>query len=124
MSEAATGSAPARGGLGSLVRNWTTIINTANPAPDAPMDPVSKWLIITRASVFSMTITSGLIGGLLAAQTDDVSISWWFFALAMAWPVLAHAANNMINDYFDTTGGAMTRSTRARSTCRTRCSPT
>jgi len=105
MSQTAAGSAPARGGFGSLVRNWTTVINTSNLPRGASMDPVSKWLIITRASVFSMTITSGLIGGLLAAQTDDVSISWWFFALAMAGLVLAHAANNMINDYFDTTGG-------------------
>jgi hypothetical protein len=31
------------------------------------MDTVSRWLLITRASVFPMTIISGLIGGLLAA---------------------------------------------------------
>ena len=32
------------------------------------MDAVSRWLLITRACVFSMTLTSGLIGGLSWAE--------------------------------------------------------
>jgi 1,4-dihydroxy-2-naphthoate polyprenyltransferase len=68
---------------------------------------VSRWLLITRACVFSMTLTSGLIGGLLAAATG-VHPRWDCFALALFGLVVAHAANNMINDYFDTIGGVDT----------------
>jgi 1,4-dihydroxy-2-naphthoate octaprenyltransferase len=71
------------------------------------MDGVSRWLLITRACVFSMTITSALIGGLLAAATAPET-RWGYFALATVGLVLAHATNNMINDYFDTIGGVDT----------------
>ncbi len=91
----------------SLVSNWKEVIDTANLSPDRRMDGVSRWLIITRAAVFSMTMTSGLIGGLLAAQLAP-SMSWLRFALAFVGLVLAHAANNMINDYFDMEGGVDT----------------
>jgi 1,4-dihydroxy-2-naphthoate octaprenyltransferase len=67
---------------------------------------VSRWLLITRASVFTMTLTSGLIGGLLAVGAPGAR--WGLFALALAGLVIAHAANNMINDYFDLDGGVDT----------------
>jgi 1,4-dihydroxy-2-naphthoate octaprenyltransferase len=54
-----------------------------------------------------MTITSALIGGLLAAATAP-SCHWGYFTLALLGLVLAHATNNMINDYFDTIGGVDT----------------
>ena len=47
-----------------------------------------------------MTITSAAIAGLLAAFAD-ASINWWLFALAAAGLVLAHCANNLMNDLFD-----------------------
>jgi 1,4-dihydroxy-2-naphthoate polyprenyltransferase len=72
------------------------------------MDGVSKWLIITRASVFTMTATSGLIGGLLAIGTVGVSVNYWYLALSIIGLVIAHASNNMINDYFDLEGGVDT----------------
>ena len=66
------------------------------------MDAVSKWLLITRASVFPMTLISGAIGGLLAvAGPHAADASWTYFTVAMIGLVLAHAANNMINDYLD-----------------------
>lgn len=93
---------------------WRTIINTAN-LPEGmthPPDAVSKWLVISRAAVFSMTATSGLIGGLLAVGaarlTGEVSIDWLLLALAVVGLVVAHAANNMINDFFDLSGGVDT----------------
>jgi 1,4-dihydroxy-2-naphthoate octaprenyltransferase len=59
-----------------------------------------------------MTATSGLIGGLLAIGamrlTGEVSVDWLLLALAVIGLVVAHAANNMINDYFDMTGGVDT----------------
>ena len=75
-------------------------------------DAISKWLVITRAAVFSMTATSGLIGGLLAVGaarlTGEVSVDWGLLLLAVVGLVVAHAANNMINDYFDLEGGVDT----------------
>jgi 1,4-dihydroxy-2-naphthoate octaprenyltransferase len=67
------------------------------------MDAVSRWLLITRASVFPMTILSGAIGGLLAvgAPAADAGL----FAVALLGLIAAHAANNMINDYFDLEAG-------------------
>jgi 1,4-dihydroxy-2-naphthoate octaprenyltransferase len=88
------------------VQNWGEILRTQNLSPDKTMDVVSRWLLITRASVFPMTITSAAIGGLLAASAPEKR--WVCFALALVGLVLAHAANNMINDYFDLEGGVDT----------------
>ena len=96
------------------LRVWKTVFNTANlpEGMTTPPDAVSKWLVITRAAVFSMTVTSGLIGGLLAigAQqlTKEVTVNWALLGLAIVGLVVAHAANNMINDYFDLEGGVDT----------------
>jgi 1,4-dihydroxy-2-naphthoate octaprenyltransferase len=84
----------------SLVRNWKEVMDTANLSPDKRMDVISKWLIITRAAVFTMTSTSALIGGLLAAATVT-NPNWTNFGLAFLGLLIAHAANNMNNDYFD-----------------------
>ena len=89
-----------------LVQNWIEVIQRANLSTGKEMDVVSRWLIITRAAVFSMTLTSGLIGGLLAASAGP--FAWTPFVLALVGLLLAHAANNMINDYFDLTGGVDT----------------
>ncbi len=89
--------------MASPLQNWSEIIRTQNLSSDRAMDPVSKWLMITRASVFPMTIISALMGGLLAAGSPTVS--WLYFSLALIGLVAAHAANNMINDYFDLEGG-------------------
>ena len=81
------------------LRVWKTVFNTANlpVGMTTPPDAVSKWLVITRAAVFSMTVTSGLIGGLLAigAQqlTQEVTVNWGLLALAIVGLVVAHASN-------------------------------
>jgi 1,4-dihydroxy-2-naphthoate octaprenyltransferase len=85
--------------LPELIANWKEVILSCNLSGDRHMDGTSKWLILTRACVFSMTLTSGLIGGLLAATADDFNL---FYALIAALGItLAHASNNLINDYFD-----------------------
>ena len=95
--------------MATVLENWREVLTTQNLSQGRRMDAVSKWLLITRASVFPMTLTSGAIGGLLAvAGPHPVHANWLFFALAMLGLVLAHAANNMINDYFDLTGGVDT----------------
>ena len=52
---------------------WKEILETANPPKTRPLDTVGKWLVITRAAVFPMTIWSGLIGGLLAVEANRVA---------------------------------------------------
>src|SRR5439155_5154484 len=91
-------------GFGTLLDSWRQIIARGNLPEGRAVDGVSRWLLITRACVFSMTLTSGLIGGLLAAAAPR----WGYFALALLGLVIAHAANNMINDHFDLSGGVDT----------------
>jgi 1,4-dihydroxy-2-naphthoate polyprenyltransferase len=93
--------------FGQRVATWRHIINTANLPDGAVMDRVSKWLIVTRAAVFSMTFTSGLIGGLLAIGSA-LPVNYWYLVLSVIGLVVAHAGNNMINDYFDLEGGVDT----------------
>ncbi len=84
------------------LKNWREALLTMN-LPDERMDGVSRWLIITRAGVIPMTLTSGLIGGLLAVRAANPN--WLLFGLSLIGLGVAHASNNMINDYFDLTGG-------------------
>ncbi len=85
-----------------MFSNWLEVYRTCNSSSDK-MDVASKWLIIARVCVFSMTATSAFIGGMLAAGSG--AFSWFPFLLTMVGLILAHAANNMINDYFDLKGG-------------------
>jgi 1,4-dihydroxy-2-naphthoate octaprenyltransferase len=98
--------------LRDRLRAWTEIMQTANPPATLPLDTVGKWLVMTRAAVFPMTLWSGTIGALLAAEvvrvTGGVTIDWIAVSLAVIGIVIAHAANNLINDYFDMTGGVDT----------------
>jgi len=89
--------------MASSLANWGEILRTQNLPADRPMDTVSRWLLITRASVFPMTLTSCAIGGLLAVLAPQAN--WLHFAVALVGLVVAHAANNMINDYFDVESG-------------------
>ena len=91
---------------------WKEIMETANPPKDRPLDSLGKWLVITRAAVFPMTLWSGLIGVLLAVAATQanpaLSVDYLLAGLAVVGLIVAHAANNMINDYFDMTGGVDT----------------
>jgi len=93
--------------FGQRFATWRYVINTANLPEGARMDAVSKWLLVTRAAVFSMTFTSGLIGALLAVGSGLV-VNYWWLVLSVIGLVVAHAGNNMINDYFDLEGGVDT----------------
>ncbi|MEP7378915.1 MAG: prenyltransferase [Chloroflexota bacterium] len=90
---------------------WTEIMQTANAPIDKPLDSLGKWLVMTRAAVFPMTLWSGTIGALLAveqarlAPAGTITIDWIAVVLAVVGIVLAHAANNLINDYFDMSQG-------------------
>jgi len=89
-----------------LLANWRYVLRTSNP-PAGRVDAVSRWLVITRASVLPMTITAAAIAGLLAAFRNE-SVNWWLFTLAAVGLVLAHMANNLMNDLFDLEVGSDT----------------
>jgi 1,4-dihydroxy-2-naphthoate octaprenyltransferase len=82
----------------SLLANWRYVLATTNP-PKGEVDPVSRWLVLTRAAVLPMTLTAALIAGLLGV--NEPGFKWWLFGLATIGILLAHAANNLMNDLFD-----------------------
>jgi len=68
------------------------------------LDFLSKWFIATRSAVGTITLYSGLIGGLLAwqhlfrqAKSFDF-LTWVILTLGL---FIAHGTNNLINDYTD-----------------------
>ena len=63
------------------------------------LDLISKWLISTRAAVLIMTFISGALAGLFAWREGSFSLVPWL-ALTLGL-VLAHATNNIFNDYTD-----------------------
>jgi 1,4-dihydroxy-2-naphthoate polyprenyltransferase len=103
MSTAGAGSAP---GLRARAAGWLGALSTNNVPEDARLDVVSKWLIATRASVLPMTLFASGIGGLLAIPAGGASPWLWFVATVGL--LLAHIANNLMNDYFDTRSGVDT----------------
>jgi 1,4-dihydroxy-2-naphthoate polyprenyltransferase len=95
-----------------LVRRWSTALNTCN-CPDVHLaDPFTRWLVISRACVFSMTFTSGLIGVLLAALAGafvaDTAFKLWLAFLSVLGLIFAHATNNLVNDWTDVKRGVDT----------------
>src|SRR5438067_6391407 len=82
----------------SLLANWRYVLATTNP-PKGHVDPVSRWLVLTRAAVLPMTLTAALIAGLLGV--NEPGFTWWLFGLASVGILLAHMANNLMNDLFD-----------------------
>ena len=63
------------------------------------LDVISKWLISTRAAVLVMTFISAALAGLFAWRDGGFSFLPW---LALAFGlILAHASNNIFNDYTD-----------------------
>jgi 1,4-dihydroxy-2-naphthoate octaprenyltransferase len=89
-----------------IPKRWFMALNGCN-VPDIELaDGVTKWLVISRACVFTMTFTSGVIGVLLAAIYSRVN--WWYASLCVIGLVIAHSANNLINDYIDVKQGVDT----------------
>jgi 1,4-dihydroxy-2-naphthoate octaprenyltransferase len=72
------------------------------------LDVLSKWFIATRSAVGTVTLYSGLIGGLLAWQYQHANgkpfdfLTWAILTIGL---FIAHGANNLINDYTDFSRG-------------------
>ncbi|KAF0107256.1 MAG: 1 4-dihydroxy-2-naphthoate octaprenyltransferase [Anaerolineaceae bacterium] len=64
------------------------------------LDIISKWLISTRAAVLVMTFLSAVLAGLFALHDRQPVnlLAWLVLTLGL---VLAHATNNIFNDYTD-----------------------
>lgn len=67
------------------------------------LDVFSRWLIATRGSVLIMTFISGALGGLFAYLF--AGFHWLPWALSTFGLVMAHATNNIMNDYSDYSRG-------------------
>jgi 1,4-dihydroxy-2-naphthoate polyprenyltransferase len=93
----------ARFRLRSWARSWGYALRTTNPPADGPIDTVTRWIVVTRAAVLPMTLTSGLVGALLAV--DRPGLDWRWLVLAIVGITLAHIANNLMNDLYDTQAG-------------------
>ena len=63
------------------------------------LDVISRWLISTRAAVLIMTFISAALAGLFAWRDHSFSFIPWI-ALAFGL-IMAHASNNIFNDYTD-----------------------
>src|SRR5436190_16992321 len=99
MTDVAAGSGITRDERAGVFHNWRYVLATTNPPPGR-LDPVSKWLYLTRAGVLPMTLVSAALAGLLAVYRGD-DVAWGWYALSAIGIVLAHMANNLMNDLFD-----------------------
>jgi 1,4-dihydroxy-2-naphthoate octaprenyltransferase len=88
---------------------WRYAFRTTNLPQAGVVDAVTRWLVVTRAGVLPLTLTSGLIAVLLAGVAD-VRVDWFNVALAVVGIVVAHLANNLMNDVADTDVGSDTDS--------------
>ncbi len=75
------------------------VIPAVSKAEWDALDLVSKWLISTRAAVLVMTFISSALAGLFALRDDRFELLPWL-ALTLGL-ILAHATNNLFNDYTD-----------------------
>jgi 1,4-dihydroxy-2-naphthoate octaprenyltransferase len=90
----------------SRLRSWAYALRTTNPPPHGKVDVITRWIVVARAAVLPMTLVSGLVGALLAV--GEPGLDWRWLTLAVVGIVLAHIANNLMNDLYDTQAGSDT----------------
>ena len=94
--------------LAARLAAWRYAFRTTNPPEQGVVDGVTRWLVVTRAGVLPLTLFSGLLALLLAARAKPPaghSLDWWGLSLALVGILVAHVANNMMNDLADTESG-------------------
>jgi len=89
----------ATAGAVGLPKLWWQAIYTVPQVDLTRADPVTRWLVLSRAAVVAMTVTSAALGGLLAAL--DGVFDGPRFVLALVGLVLAHLGSNLANDLGD-----------------------
>lgn len=83
----------------SMWRKALNVIPRISKEEWEQLDIISKWLISSRAAVLIMTFISAAIAGILALQHGHFNPGLWF--LLTLGLILAHATNNLVNDYTD-----------------------
>lgn len=83
----------------TMWRKALQVIPRIDKAEWESLDVISKWLISTRAAVLIMTFLSAAIAGILAIQDGSFNFGRWL--LLTLGLVMAHATNNLLNDYTD-----------------------
>ncbi len=86
------------------LRSWAYAMRTTNPPPGVRVDAVTRWIVVSRAAVLPMTVVSGLVAALLAIGVPG--LDWRWLVLAIVGITLAHVANNLMNDLYDTQSGS------------------
>lgn len=84
----------------AMWRKALTVIPDVSKEEWDQLDFISRWLISTRAAVLLMTFLSAALAGLFAWR-DGYRFPFWAWVLLMLGLVLAHASNNLFNDYTD-----------------------
>lgn len=83
----------------AMWRKALNVIPEVSKAEWAELDVISRWLISTRAAVLVMTFISAALAGLFALRDGAFNFLPW---LALTFGlILAHASNNIFNDYTD-----------------------
>ena len=83
----------------AMWRKALNVIPEVSKAEWDELDVISKWLISTRAAVLIMTFISAALAGLFAWRDGSFSfVPWFVLTLGL---ILAHASNNIFNDYTD-----------------------
>ncbi|HEU0294784.1 MAG TPA: prenyltransferase [Anaerolineales bacterium] len=83
----------------AMWRNALKVVPNVSKSEWDALDVISKWLISTRAAVLVMTFISAALAGLFAWRDGSFSFLPWV-ALTFGL-ILAHASNNIFNDYTD-----------------------
>jgi len=87
----------------SMWHKAITIMPRLNKQEWDRLDPVAKWLVATRSAAIVMSFTSASIAGLFALR--DAHFTLWVWVVLTFGLVMAHATNNLLNDYVDFTRG-------------------
>ncbi len=90
----------------SELSNLVAVISTCNPKNPERIGFFTKWAIITRACIFSLTLISVTLAFALALlDVGYKNISYFHLLLTFLALILAHASNNMANDLADVLSG-------------------
>jgi len=88
---------------GIPLRRALTVIPRVSPEEWRASRVLTRWMIASRAAVLVMTFSSAAAGGLLALLHGSVDATAWLLSLLGL--LLAHAANNQLNDLVDSRRG-------------------
>jgi 1,4-dihydroxy-2-naphthoate octaprenyltransferase len=87
-------------------KNWLLALYTMPKFREGEwVDPVTRWLIASRAAVVVMSVISGLLGGLLVLVGAPGQFSLGLTLLTTLGLALAHTGSNLVNDYWDARHG-------------------